>query len=117
MKKVILILSFFFLFIYPKGVYSQEFNQTGYYVEQFDSQINVDKNKDLFITETIRVNFNIPKHGIFRIVPTIYSNRGRTIDSRLSVNSITDEKGDKYHYEIKTLTQSKNIKIGDADKT
>ncbi len=87
-----------------------------YQVESFDSQITIQENTDLLIIETIKVNFLIPKHGIFRTIPVIYSARGKTIKTKFDLIGITDELGNSYEYEKSRLAQSVKLKIGDADK-
>jgi hypothetical protein len=87
-----------------------------YLIESFDSQIIIQENTDLLITETIRANFLVPKHGIFRTIPIVYSARGKTIQTKFDLIGITDELGNFYQYEKSRLAQSVKLKIGDADK-
>lgn len=88
-----------------------------YVVNNFDSKIEVNQDTSLTITETIDTFFNIPKHGIFRIIPVIYSTGGKTIKAGLSVNSVTNEKNQPYQYTTSRLNQSLQIKIGDPNLT
>lgn len=109
------LLAFFLVFlIIPSKVFAAD---PGYLIESFDSQIKVNQDTSLEITERIEANFLVSKHGIFRIVPTIYSYRGKTINSRLKVVSVTDESNQSYQYSSSRYSQSVEIKIGDPDKT
>jgi len=87
-----------------------------YLIESFDSQIVIQENTDLLVTETIKTNFLIPKHGIFRTIPIIYSVRGKTIKVKFELIGVTDELGTSYKYEKTRLAQSVKLKIGDANK-
>ena len=82
-----------------------------YVVNNFHSQIEVNQDTSLTITETIEANFNIAKHGIFRIIPVIYSAHGKTINGRLQVLSINQP------YSLSRLNQSVKLQIGDPAKT
>jgi len=71
----------------------------------------------LTVKETIEVDFFVPKHGIFRIIPVIYTNEGRTIRAQLKVLSVTDENGQQYQYQTSRYNQSVKIKIGDYNQS
>jgi len=88
-----------------------------YLVNSFDSQIEINQDTSLSVTETIEVFFNIQKHGIFRIIPVVYSAGGKTIKARLIISSITNAQGQPYKYTTSRLNQSLQIKIGDPNST
>jgi uncharacterized membrane protein len=113
MKKLILsILVFFFLL--PSSALAQT---KDYQIESFDSQITVNQDTSLTVTETIDARFFVHKHGIFRIIPVTYSAGGRTIQAELKILSITDRNNNPYPYQVEHYNQSKRIKIGDPNKT
>lgn len=97
-------------------------NVTDWYIKRFDSQIVVNRDSSLIVTEKIVADCGqaIGKHGIFRVLPYRINIEGRgEIKTPIDLISITDENGVKYEY-----TQSKNStdgtmtwKIGDPDKT
>ena len=91
--------------------------ESGYVISEFSSLINVEKDTGLTVHETVKVDFSNYKHGIYRIIPVYYSHKGKTINARLKVLSITNEKGDKIKYSTRRLTQSLEIKIGDPNIT
>lgn len=120
-QKIALILIsavFSFLFLITPDVLAQtnvSNNQDA--ITDFESDITLEKNTDLSVTETIDVNFPTPKHGIIRVIPVIYSSRGRTINASFSIISITDAGGNPYKYTTSRLAQSQKIQIGDPNKT
>ncbi len=61
MKKILLFLAGL-IFINP--VFAENF-----YIQNYDVEMNVNKDKSVNITESIDVFFNTPSHGIFRTIP------------------------------------------------
>lgn len=110
---IILVLCILFITI-PSNLFAQSYS---YDIENFQSRIELEKNTRLTITETIFVNFLSPKHGIYRIIPSQYTHKGKTINSHLTVISIRNEKGSDINYETSRFKQSIKIKIGDPGKT
>jgi hypothetical protein len=96
-------------------------NVTNWYVQNFDSQIVVNKDSSLDITEKITADCGqaVGKHGIFRILPEqINLATGETIKTPVKLLSITDLSGQPLKY---TSSENSNDtvtwKIGDPDKT
>ncbi len=88
-----------------------------YEITNFDSQITINQDTSLTVTETITANFLVPKHGLIRVIPTVYSARGKTIKAGFALETITDETGQTYPFTKSRLQQSVNLKIGDPNKT
>lgn len=88
-----------------------------YEIKNFEAEINLNQDYSLTIKEKIETNFLIAKHGIYRVIPYIYSHKGKTIKGDLRILKIVDENGFNVDYEVTNYNQSKKIKIGDADKT
>ena len=109
------------IFILPSVAFARE-NIYDLYIKDFNSEITVNNNSTLDITETIVADCgNVSgKHGIFRILPTnIKITDGTTIETPITLLSITDANGKPYNYQ-ETKNSSDNTitwKIGDADKT
>src|SRR3989344_5282469 len=103
----------FFIFTFTDRVFASG----DYTIESFDSQISINQDTSLSVTETIIVNFEIPKHGIFRNIPVNYSASGKTIRTNFDLISVTDENNVRLIYDTSRLSQSISIKIGDPDKT
>lgn len=117
---------FIFLFIFGDRLQTQaqiqiqpqiSYNPAGYVIDNFSTLITVNKDRSLLIAETIDVNFTDYRHGIYRVIPNIYSYKGKTINSRLKLLSVTDENGIFYPSSASRFNQSISIKIGDPDKT
>ena len=107
-----------FVFIKPSVVSAQlGIPVHEYVIESFDSEVSLEKNTSLLVTETIKANFWMQKHGIIRVIPTTYSSRGRTINAKLELISIANENGVPYQYSVSRLAQSDKIQIGDPNKT
>ena len=112
MKKLLLFIFIFLFLFFPGSVFAQS---EGYKVDSFKSQIEINQDASITVKETIDIDFNESRHGIFRVIPVTYSIKGKTLNTRLNVLSITDEKGVPYQYEKGRLAQSVNLKIGDPD--
>ena len=93
---------------------------TDWYVKDFQTEIIVNKDSTLFVTEKIIADAgNLPdKHGIFRILPTFYQ---KTVEERVpllvELISITDFSGKKHPYSTITDDNTITWKIGDASRT
>jgi uncharacterized membrane protein YgcG len=122
LRKILVFVCFLiFFFFLPQGVtaqtnnYSKYISNQGYIIKNFASKIEVEADTSLLITETIQASFSVQKHGIIRVIPYIYSFGGRSINGRMEMVSITDEKGQPYKYTESILNQSKKLQIGDAN--
>lgn len=115
MKKFLQIFLFFSLFfIKTSPIFAEE---PFYVINDFQSQITINQDTKLSVTEIIEVEFFENKHGIFRIIPVIYTANGRTIKSKIDIKSVTDENGQPLQYETSVFNESEKIKIGDPEKT
>lgn len=100
------------LIIGPKNVLAAD-----YQIKNFYSEIKLNQDSSLTVKEKIETNFLVAKHGIYRVIPYIYTHNGKTIKADLRILGITDENGLNINYTVNNYNQSKKIKIGDADKT
>lgn len=102
MKKLFLALfSLVFLASAPTVHAATDLTYTG-----FDSSIEINQDTSITVTETVKVDYLTPHHGIFRYVP----------ETKLKVLSVKDETGNKYKYKV-SGGSVKEIKIGDPDVT
>jgi uncharacterized membrane protein len=124
MKKyfsLILLLAALFFMVGQNKVSARE-NITDWYIQDFDSQIVVNKDSSLDITEKITADCGnlLGKHGIFRILPErINITGGGAIKTPIELISITDFNGRAINY-AESRNYSDNTvtwKIGDANKT
>lgn len=86
---------------------------------QFISDVKIEKNSDLLVTETIRVQaegYEI-KRGILRDFPTRYTGRdGRRVEVGFEVLSVTRD-GRPEDYKTEGMSNGVRIRIGNASQT
>lgn len=122
LKKIFAIASFAVLFI-PSLVFARSANTiTDWYIKDFQSDITVNTDSSLDITEKIIADCgDLPgKHGIFRTLPTFYQKTANEkINIPIKLKSITDFNGNsipfttQHNYSDRTITW----KIGDPNRT
>lgn len=86
---------------------------------QFVSDVRVEKNSDLLVTETIRVQAEGReiRRGILRDFPTRYKGRdGRRVEVGFEVLSVTRD-GKPENYTTETLSNGVRVRIGNASQT
>ncbi len=121
MFKKILLSVIAFVFTFLPGFASARENVVDWYIKDFNSEIIVNKDSSLDITETIVADtgMGIDKHGIFRILPTKLNVEDKKISTPVELISIANQAGQTYEYQ--TIKDRKNgtvtWKIGSADKT
>ncbi len=79
-----------------------------YAVSNFTSRIQILRNTDIQVMETIEADFPVPKHGIYRYIP---------VNTALKIISITDENGNDYKFKVSRSGKNIVIKIGDPNRT
>lgn len=115
MKKFLLFFTAFFLFfISSDRVFAENFT-----IENYDVQINVNRDKTFHVKETIDTNFHNNAHGIFRTIPLKYTIK-RTDGSQQKVTSTVSNVAATDFYSKETVTEngvtSCKIKLGDANR-
>jgi len=86
---------------------------------QFISDVQVEKNSDLLVTETIRVQAegHEIRRGILRDFPTRYTGRdGRRVEVGFDVLSVT-RNGNPETYTTESLSNGVRVRIGSGDRT
>ncbi|MCK9186387.1 DUF2207 domain-containing protein [Candidatus Gracilibacteria bacterium] len=120
MKKILVValLSFLAQFAFGFSAYARE-NVNYWYIKDFQSEIIVNKDSSLLITEKITADcgscFN--KHGIFRILPTETNTTVGTIKRPVELVSITDFDGNPLQYSSTNSSGTVTWKIGDPNFT
>ena len=106
------------LFVFFQFAHAQEVD-SGWKIEEFQSNINISEDAILDITETISVDFDAQrKHGIYRYIPlSYYSDSGQSYKLKMKVFSVTNGNGSPLPYELSGWFDKKTIKIGDPDIT
>lgn len=117
MKKIIkkILLISFFLFFLP--IYAKA--DSGYYIDNYNINLNVKENHQIYITEEISVIFTEDgKHGIIREIPylniyyRLYNNKEKDI---IEYDKIKDIKSN-YNFSLSKSSKNYILKIGDGDK-
>ncbi|MBU0647734.1 DUF2207 domain-containing protein [Patescibacteria group bacterium] len=117
MKKLFfLFISIFFIF--PSNAHARSY-VTEWYVKDFNTDITVNTDASLDITEYIIADCgNLPdRHGIFRTLSTARYLEDNKITNPITLYSITDFDGNPYNYSTTTDSYYDTItwKIGDPD--
>lgn len=129
---IVIIAATFALFFFSNTVSANQkpseiskYKSKDYVIDKYDIDIKVNENNTFDITETIEAYFNVPKHGIFRIIPLTNnvvrldgtSNKNRATISNLEVNDNYSTSREKSNYKIEIgsantmLTGKKKYKI------
>jgi len=106
MKKIFFfILLAIFLLLFANRAQAADFE-----ISSFNSRIKIEKNGKVNITEEIKVNFFVNRHGIYRTIPVKYKdNLGNNLNIRFKLNEVVDENGEPY--EVKKSKEGRNLKI------
>src|SRR5262245_8444824 len=81
-------------------------------IRDFDVRIELGKDATLDITELITVEFDSPRHGIFRMIPVRYERYGNPYSVDLRLKSITDEHGNSLRFSRSGQGRDVVFKIG-----
>jgi len=103
MKKIVILIIVVILLSFSQVAFAN----SGYYIKNYEVNIKVNENATYEISEIIDVHFNEPRHGIFRTIPTNYSNQ-RAIIKKINISEA--------YSTTKTLNDV-TYKIGDSDIT
>jgi len=113
MKKTLVLLFLIFFGFTSKAEATDE----PYVVKSFHSDIAIQQNMSVLVKETIEVEFLQKRHGIYRVIPIVYTTDTKTIAADFNFISVKDEQGKNIPIVLSRLKQSIKLKIGDADKT
>jgi uncharacterized membrane protein YgcG len=86
-------------------------------ISHFNSDIVVQRDTSVDITETIQYYTTVSKHGVYRYIPTRYTRNGLNYTADVTDIRIEDEHGDSINYERSWENGNVVLKIGDADIT
>ncbi|MFA7243693.1 MAG: DUF2207 domain-containing protein [Patescibacteria group bacterium] len=121
MKKYLLSFVFALIVIFPIKALARD-NVDYWYIKNFDSNITINKDSSLSIDEKITADCGdcVGKHGIFRMLPTVYSPElNKTNNLHIELISITNFQGQPYKYQTTNDYRDHTItwKIGDPNTT
>lgn len=101
--------------------------QDGYSISRYDVGIRINKDASLDIRETILVNFEVPSHGIFRMIPYKYKrkpvpNGEERAERQLETGGFTrviveNIRVRGWKYSTRNVNGYKEIKIGSKNRT
>ncbi|HOX41687.1 MAG TPA: DUF2207 domain-containing protein, partial [bacterium] len=107
------------LFFPLSNAAARDANQiTDWYIEDFQSEIIVNKDSSLDITEKIVADCgNLPdKHGIFRVLPLFYQkSESERVKTPITLQSITDFNDKPHKYDESKTRDTVTWKIGDPN--
>lgn len=90
--------------------------QENWNISNFHSEIVINQDTSISVKETIDVNFgSLQKHGIFRDIPYLYTNSGRSLKTEIYDISVVDSTGRPYEVSQERHMQSLQLRIGDPD--
>lgn len=55
--------------------------ESGWVIEDYKVDLKLRTDGELHVSESIKVNFEVPKHGIYRYIPLVYQPQGEGFDS------------------------------------
>ncbi|MBI4699433.1 MAG: DUF2207 domain-containing protein [Nitrospirae bacterium] len=85
-------------------------------INNFRADIVINKDSSFTVIETLDVEFNRPRHGIFRTIPFKYhDSSGTVMKTPVKVLSVTDGSNNKLISKITREGNAINIRIGDPD--
>jgi hypothetical protein len=86
-----------------------------FHITSFHADLEVQDNAELLVTERIEVEFQEPRHGIYRTIPVRYTDpRGYAYSLGLQFLGATDENGKPYGTKISDQRQFIKIRIGSS---
>ena len=89
----------------------------GYVIQSFHTDLSVQRNSDLLVSERIQVEFTEPRHGIYRLIPNHYrDSHGFQYSFRIKDLSVTDAEGRAHTAKVSHEGRYVRIRIGDADR-
>jgi uncharacterized membrane protein len=119
MKKFFIAISFLFFLVISSqfSVSYATLPEYGEHVEDFSSNISIQKDGSIQVIETIKYFFSYARHGIYRDIPfTIYDNNNR-FDMQYIFKPVTDENGKRYKVTRSKKGEQWVLKIGDPNRT
>ncbi len=132
MKRLLIVLALFF-FVFAGRTFAFTLNpQTdreksslvpinnsvvGERVENFISDIAVQKDGSIDVVETINYFFDSYRHGIYRNIPFTKTDQGKRYDLEYQFKPATDEKGNKYQVKKSQQNNQWVFQIGDPNNT
>lgn len=116
MKKIfsLLLICFTLCFSMP-SVHAQE----AFTINRFDVVLDVKENGEIYVKQTLQVQFDEPRHGLYFDIPTVYDMDwnidGNIVSKRYQFPVSDIVVGNDMPYEVEEQSKGKRIIIGDED--
>ncbi len=102
----------------PGGARTARADLAGFTITDFHTELFVEEDAGLLVEETIQVNFNEPRRGIYRTIPVRYTDpRGYRYGVQFRLLDVVDEDGRSHTTDVSREGSDVRIRIGDADRT
>lgn len=117
MKRLFYIISSFFIFLITSLLFNVH-SQESWTINSFVSEIIIQQDGRVKVTETISVDFDaLKKHGIYRDIPYVYQDEnGKKTHTEINVTNVKKNSANE-KYAVSNNKSYLRIKIGDPDKT
>jgi uncharacterized membrane protein YgcG len=90
----------------------------GYVIRSFHTDLDVQRNGDVVVTERLEVEFEEPRHGIYRTIPVRYTDpRGFAYALGFRLLGVEDGAGGSHRVKTSQEGRDVNLRIGDPDRT
>lgn len=89
------------------------FGLEAFVIDEYDVDVTVGKNNIYLVTEDLSVTFSRPMHGIFRDIPTRYTQPATGRSRRILVENIQVQ---DHQFRVEQSSSNVNIRIGDPDR-
>ncbi len=87
-----------------------------YVIDSFHTDVVVNKDATIDVTETIKATFNERRHGIYRTIPIVYpTGRGSQRAIQLRLGSVVDESGNSHVVKTSREGGYLKVRIGQED--
>lgn len=102
--------------VWPAGAAQDDLG--AYTIRSFDTDLAVEANADVIVTERLEVVFSAPRRGIFRTIPVRYSDpKGYSYSLGFRLLDVTDDAGVEHQTQVTHEGRYVKIRIGDPDRT
>ena len=91
----------------------------GWWIESFNTNIEILPNSDMLVTEQIAADFSRESHhGIYRDISIAREDRlGSKFRYRVKLLNVTDENGNEYPYSVTYPSGYVHVRVGDPNRT
>jgi len=110
---IVFLLVLWFGIISPNNIFAKDLDQ----INNFYSEITVNRDTSISIKETINYETSLQKHGIYRYIPVRYNRDNISYFAAVKNITITDDSKSNIPFTKTTDNRNVTLKIGDPDTT